>query len=360
MNDNNIAIFQILLPHYRTEFFNQIKEKCGSLDLYTCEKNATKMGFKVELQSKHLSNIMCHGICIYNPLPLIKGKYDTIVLLWHFAHLTTWLVLFTKWFHKKKVILWGQGISVKRYLKEEKKADWKLSLMLKFADGAWLYTENEKIMWRNRYPRKQLVALGNTISGVSDILRVSARGLNKDEKIFLKNKYKIKQEIIFIFCARFESNNRRTDLLLESIRRLETSNVGFVIIGAGSDKPDFSTYSNVYDFGAVYDSDIKKELFGLADAYYQPGWVGLSIVEAMAYGKAILTYKRRADIMQCVEYGYLKDNYNALLFNNVDEFVSSTISRDKNDYILLGNNARQYVLDNLSMERMSNNAISIL
>lgn len=193
----------------------------------------------------------------------------------HFAHLGTWILLLTKWLHHKKIILWGQGISVRRYLKEEKKPDWKLKWMIALADGIWFYMDKEKDQWQKYFPDKPMVALCNTLSGVDEMTKYQP-DLTKDE---LKAKYGVKQDVIFIFCARFTAD-RRVDLLLETIKRLDDEKYGFVIIGSGKCKPDFSSYGNVYDFGAVYDTAVKRELFALADIYFQPGWVGLSIVEA--------------------------------------------------------------------------------
>lgn len=157
----------------------------------------------------------------------------------------------------------------------------------------------------------------------------------------LKCKYNITQENILIFCARFENNYRRTDLLIETIKQLNTEKYGFIIIGAGKNKPDFSLYNNVYDFGAIYDTNIKRELFYIADLYFQPGWVGLSIVEAMAYGKPICTFIRSEETKQCVEYSYIENNTNGLIFTNIDDCITR-ISQLTNDEIKqLGANANK-------------------
>jgi len=66
---------------------------------------------------------------------------------------------------------------------------------------------------------------------------------------------------------------------------------------------------------------MKQNLFAIADLYYQPGWVGLSIVEALGYGKPIITFKRSVDVLQCVEYYYLENTKNSLIFENVTELV---------------------------------------
>ena len=176
----------------------------------------------------------------------------------------------------------------------------------------------------------------------------------------LKCKYNITQENILIFCARFENNYRRTDLLIETIKQLNTEKYGFIIIGAGKNKPDFSPYNNVYDFGAIYDTNIKRELFYIADLYFQPGWVGLSIVEAMAYGKPICTFIRSEETKQCVEYSYIENNTNGLIFTNIDDCITR-ISQLTNDEInQLGANAKKKVVQLLTPQNMVANALSIL
>ena len=163
-----------------------------------------------------------------------------------------------------------------------------------------------------------------------------------------------------LFCARFNNPNRRIDLLLETIDKLDKKCFGFVIIGDGIYKPDFTQYANVYDFGAVYDINIKNDLFTLSDLYFQPGWVGLSIVEAMAYGKPICTFVRSKDTLQCVEYAYIVDGENGLIFSDMDYCITKLNSISSDDIIRMGNNAKELVKEKLSIFNMVENAISIL
>ena len=147
---------------------------------------------------------------------------------------------------------------------------------------------------------------------------------------------------------------------IETIKQLNTEKYGFIIIGAGKNKPDFSLYNNVYDFGAIYDTNIKRELFYIADLYFQPGWVGLSIVEAMAYGKPICTFIRSEETKQCVEYSYIENNTNGLIFTNIDDCITR-ISQLTNDEIKqLGANAIKKVAQLLTPQNMVANALSIL
>lgn len=354
-----IAFLQPEVPHYRKEFFQDIGNYCerSAIFVYNSFSFAKEKGFEVDttglnyIANKKIKNI----ILLYTPFPLLSKKYDTLVLMLHFAHITTWGLLLTKFIHRKKIILWGQGISVKRYLREEKKLDWKLKWQIGMADGVWLYMEKEAKQWRKIFPDKPIVALNNTLSGVKEMTDYMPHA-SKDD---FKNKYAIKQNTILIFCARFENNYRRTDLLLEAIQRLDAKKYGFIIIGAGKNKPDFSIYENVYDFGAVYDTSIKQELFYIADLYFQPGWVGLSIVEAMAYGKPICTFVRSEETKQCVEYSYIEDGVNGLVFSDIDDCINRISMLGAEDIYRLGQNAR-HLAKSLTPEKMAENALTVI
>ena len=379
-----IAILQPEIPHYRTEFFSLLRERVDGLDLFTynLRENVKKSGFCVGMESIYISNIEKKGILIYDPWRLLSKQYDTLVLMLHFAHFTTWLLLLTKWLHRKRIILWGQGISVKRYLKESKKPDWKLKWQMALADGVWIYEEPEAKQWQAIFPKKPIVALNNTLTGVEEMLRtaelydtlryemeqnayenpnVNKNGNKKVDVLQeIKKKWGITQEVVLMFCARFENNYRRTDLLVEVIERLDARKYGFIIVGDGKNKPDFTKYKNVYDQGAVYDKDIKRELFSIADIYFQPGWVGLSIVEAMAYGKPIFTFKRSEKTLQCVEYCYIENGKNGLLFDSMEDCLQKINALTKKRILEMGESARELVKEKLTPKQMCEHALSIL
>lgn len=359
---------QPFIPHYREEFFVMLGNRLRRGDvrgeqmeqkIFTYENTGD-----VKSASFQIGKVLCrHVPCklikgkllFYNPFALLKKDVDTLVLMLHFAHITTWLLLLTKWIHHKRIILWGQGISVRRYLKEERKPDWKLKCMIALADGVWLYMDKEKEQWQRIFPNKPMVALHNTLTGVGEMVSYKP-GIPVEE---LKRKHGIRQEIVLIFCARFTAD-RRVDLLMETIRRLDASKYGFVIIGAGASKPDFSAFPNVYDFGAVYDTSVKRELFALADVYFQPGWVGLSIVEAMAYGKPIFTFERSKKTLQCVEYSYIRNKVNGMIFSSIDDCVRCLETLSKAEIKRMGDEAHRYVANNLTIGQMVDNAISLL
>lgn len=355
----DIAIIQSFVPHYRLEFFSILKKCVDSCIVYTyAPYDKSSKNFKVCTDDfiRPIKSFFFKGFYFFFPWKALSGKHNIVVAALNFSHLATWFLLLTKFFHRKKIILWGHGISVKRYLKEEIKPDWKLKLMIYLADGVWLYMNKEAQQWKNIFPNKPIVSLNNTLSGTEEMISYTPN----TSKAQLKSKYQIKEEIILIFCARFETGIRRVDLLLEAIQKIDNKKFGFIIIGEGPDKPDFSNCSNVYDYGAMYDTNIKRELFYIADIYFQPGWVGLSIVEAMAYGKPIFTFIRTEKTKQCVEYSYIEDEINGKIFNNIKECIEYIEGTDKEKFIFMGNNARELVRKKMLPTMMVDNALSII
>ncbi|NLT49156.1 MAG: glycosyltransferase family 4 protein [Clostridiales bacterium] len=304
---------------------------------------------------KRLNSISIGKLMLFGITPLFKKEYSVYVLCAERKLACNWIYLLMAKLLNKKTILWGHGLNANFYDTYMHKMPIIYKVMYRLADAAWFYTENERRLWSTLLPSLKSVALGNTVS-----IPTTNKIYTDEEKASLRTRYGIKTAVNFIFCARFSNANRRVDLLVEIINRLNPDIFGFIIIGGGPLKPDFSHYSNVYDHGPVYDDEMKSDLFAIADAYLQPGWTGLSIVEAMAYGKSILTFERSADISQCVEYGYIEHTRNGMVFQNINQLISFITEATRQDYRQMGENARLYYQANLSMSNMVGNALKSL
>ncbi|WP_176013737.1 glycosyltransferase [Victivallis sp. Marseille-Q1083] len=354
MNKNShlpkIAIIQPLIPHYRQEFFSGIR-KVYNTDLYCFESTSQSenMGFfQTESNYLQLKKWNVGPIYFLSIFPLLTRQYDVIIILAAIKSPSVWILLLIMKFCKCKTILWGHGISLPRYLKESRRIHYIRRLFYSLADMGWLYTENECHLWQKSISRKKFIALGNTIS---DVERITALPLHKFSTD-LQKKYGIKTRCNFIFCARFSSPQRHPELLIQLIELLDPEQYGFIIIGTGPYKPEFSCYKNVYDYDAVYDSQVKDELFSIADIYFQPAWIGLSCVEAMAYGKPILTFQRTEDLHQGVEFFYIQDAKCGIIIHSLEEALQEIRKLSMEQIQLLGARAKNYVKANLTMAQM--------
>lgn len=355
---SKLIIIQPHITHYRNDFIIGIASHVNNIEIYCYEnRNAENKDFFIsdDIETRYLSNKSFGPFLIYNPLPLIKrNEKEVLILMLHIGHLTTWLLLLTKCIHRKKIVLWGHGISIKRYLKEEKSPSIFMKTMISLADTVWLYTSKELSIWKRVLNHKNIISLENTISGIESISSLSH---NVKDVASLKLKHGINHNLTFIYCARF-TENRRIEHMVEFIEKSKEKDYGFIVIGEGQYKPNFSKYPNVYDFGKVYDTQLKQELFTISDLYFQPAWVGLSIVEAMGYGKPIITFKRTNDVLQCVEYAYLNPR-NSIIVNSVDDLIQKMETLDKSEIIGLSKEAKMQARK-LTMKNMVSNAIKSL
>lgn len=348
LKTKKIAFLYPRVSHYREEFFEYFIQHYNT-DIYVYEnKNESqKNNFQIShIKTKDLKSILLFSkLRIFNFLPLLNPNYKVIILIAEMKTLPIWILLILAKFTRTKVVLWGHGISIHTYLQEEKRLNYIRLLFHKLADHVWLYTEHEKSIWKNYLDETKLTSLNNTIN-IEGILEQK----NLDKKM-LKEKYQVETSINFIYCARFTIYERRTDLLVEIIQNLDAKKYGFIIIGDGELKPDFSIYENVYDFGSVYDDNKKNELFQLADLYIQPGWIGLSCNEALAYAKPVLTFKRSDKIRQCVEYAYLNEK-NSYIAKDMHDMLSFIKTLNEKKITYYQKNSKAYARDNLRMEVM--------
>lgn len=351
-----IGILYPRLSHYREEFFQAIMQKYETdFFIYESKEESKKKKYKnSQIFTHHLATYtLFNKIRLVNISPFLKKKYDILILIGEMRSLSIWVLLLLMKMSNTKTILWGHGISIHSYIEEEKALNPIRVFFHRLADHNWFYTEKEVEIWKNYINKKKLTSLNNTIN-IEEILNEPLRN-----KIQLKKKYNIATKINFIFSARFSNPYRRTDLLLELINRLDSTKYGFIIIGDGELKPSFKSYNNVYDFGAVYDRKSKTELFQIADIYFQPGWIGLSCTEALAYGKMVLTFERSSEVKQCVEYAYL-NHENSYIAKNIDDLLSFIYSLDQQSIERYSKNAREYAKNNLTMETMINNGLDSL
>lgn len=354
-----IALIQPRIPDYREMFLSALSN-LYKVDIYVynptykmTEKHMAPAA--IPAQTLHGFNFL-NIIWVYSISVLLKRRYNLIIIPAEVRSPSAWLLLFICKLKKIKTILWGHGISISRYLEEEKKYPWFKKMFHNLADHIWLYTDYEKKILAAHINAKKISALNNTINTRALV----QADLSVAKKKRLKEKYQIRNEIVFVFCARFSSIQRRADKLLELISKLDKKKYGFIIIGDGPYKPDFASLDNVYDFGAVYDVRIKNELFNLADLYLQPAYLGLSVAEALAYGKPVLTYKRSQQIRQGVEINYIRSLWNGYIAEDSNDLLTFIQELTPSTLETLQQNARQYATENLSVEKMIFNANSAI
>jgi glycosyltransferase involved in cell wall biosynthesis len=353
-----VAIVQPCIPHYRDAFFSALNCR-RACDIYTLlsEDNMIRSRMSAaQFPGRKIGYCWFWRFAFYNFLPLFRRRYRIIVLMSTPWQVTNWLVLLLAPLLGKKTVLWGHGIEVGKYMRQQNHMPFAWKMLYRLTDGAWFYTENERKLWACLLPELPAVGLGNTIESFEDDKQRPDIG----ERCELGKKYRIKTPFNFIFCARFNSPKRRIDILEKLIEALPADRFGFILIGSGDCKPDFSGKSNVYDFGPIYDDAIKTELFTLADVYFQPAWLGLSVVEAMVQGKPILTFDRSDDFLQGVEFGYIAAAGCGIAVSCFEELLQVIRDTTPEQWDAMGICGRKFAAEELTIDKMADRAELLL
>ena len=353
----SVAMLQPFCPHYRTSFLRALQNDPG-IDIYCLlsREDAQKRQFKVsDIPCTKIRTWHIKGPLFFDIRPFLRKQYRIWILMADPMLGSNWILLLLAPILKRKVIVWGQGVTVSKYNQFFSHIPFIWRMMYRLSHGAWFYTETERRKWLQIYPDLLSVSLNNTLATIPE--------QNSDqsgaEQRQLRDQYHITTPVNFIFSARLNSL-RRMDLLLEVIKRLPSDRFGFIIIGGGASASDFAQYPNVHYFGAVYDEEQKKKLFHIADIYFQPAWLGLSVVEAMGYGLPVLTFERSATCMQCVEYGYILESGCGKIVHSVDEAVEIILTTSPDQWSELGKRGREFVEKKLMPEKMIEQARSLL
>ncbi|TWI63384.1 glycosyltransferase involved in cell wall biosynthesis [Desulfobotulus alkaliphilus] len=342
----NILIIQPLVPHYRQSFFDRLCNRSDLLILFGRNDKSFKLSTQDHM--KKVKSFFVAGaefFCIYDDLK--KRRPDVVITYGEVKQLSNILLFILKPFFKYKLVFWSHGFKYKKMNLIDK-----LRLFqLKRADGVLFYTEACRRDAEERFGVKNAFHLNNTLDfGV--VLPVP-----EEEKEINKKKYNIRTKINGIFISRF-TPLKAPELLLKLMLEIhkKNSDIGFIIVGDGPCKPDFSSYDFIYDFGRVYDEAFKAILFGMVDFSFMPNGIGLSIVEGFIHGLPMATLKNGVSgVAHGVEVLYLEKNVTGVIADSESDLVDYLSDVSTEELQRMGNNARMFALNNLSMDNMVNN-----
>jgi len=299
---NNIAFVIRRIPHYRAPFYELFiqKNKYLNIRVYhgTSEKQyggsgllyASDYPFAKKLRALKLGSIIFQNGLFRNG---IINKYQLVIFEGRVSMLSSILILLIRKTFGKRNIIWTKG-----WFKE--KGNSRINILFKkyylsLADAYIVYgSESKELLEIYNIDKSKITIAQNTVD-VQDIM--SKKHLNTHENI---NNEKIKQIIIsgipYIYnIGRIISQKRVNDLIgsFQKINVVPFNSVQLVIAGSGPDldeleeKVNHLNLKNVNLLGTV--SEVESQML-YANCLFCvfPGWVGLSLNEAMAAGKAVI------------------------------------------------------------------------
>jgi len=327
-----IVLFQRILPAYRIPVFRRLYGLFGILTCYSNPvdkggiRNADeKLDFPVyKINRVHINNSAT--LILQNPLPILR-KYNPQIVISEGSpsYLTLWLLLFLKWFFGYKLIIWSHGIRFNEIDNPFKNFRSKMQLWLfNRADAVILYSEFRAALVRKNVKNShKIFVVSNTLD--TEKLKKVFENLENSGKQSIKREINFSHRYNITFIGRLLSNKGLDDLFNAFNQIYMKFDVALHIIGDGPEKNKLEKVSesipNIYFYGALFDELITGKILYCSDLMVMPGYVGLSVVHAFAFGCPVVTYKgsRKGDPLHSPEVEYIKNGENGVFCNRENE-----------------------------------------
>lgn len=291
---------------------------------------------------------------VWQPFPETFKKADLVVLMQENRILSNYPLLLGRHWSPYKVAYWGHGKNFQSDAPTGLREKWK-DFFLTRVDWWFAYTETTvQILQQAGYPDERITCLNNAIDNEGfqrDLELVSEERLNQLRREMNTNN----RSRIGLFCGSLY-RNKRLDFMVEAADRIRAKLPEFrlLVIGDGPDAAYIRTAAESrpwLHYVGVRNGLEKATYFRLADVIFNPGAVGLHVLDAFCAGIPMAT---TIDAKHGPEIAYLKDGCNGLVAcGGPDEYAKKIISllTDPAEYDRLSAGAREaakkYTLQNM-------------
>lgn len=331
----NVIIVQRVLPHYRIEFFKQLRESLldsgVSLTLmYGQQKPGTvPETVKVEYEWAHfISNSYFNVLnteLVYQKLPRLLKESDLIIVEQANRLLVNYRLLFLRMLGNIKLAYWGHGRNLQSPEALNIKEKVKRKLM-KSVDWWFVYTRlSATIVSAAGYPNKRITVVENSIN--TDEFKHALDSVTSGKLNLIREHLGLGAGPVALYCGGMYPDKKLL-FLLEAVEMIrdEITDFNFILIGSGPDEilaqRAAKKYPWVHYIGSVYGQE-RAVYFSLSDVMLMPGLVGLAIVDSFVAGLPIIT----TDIpIHSPEIAYLENNVNGIMTAHLlKDYVAATI-----------------------------------
>lgn len=327
-----LALVFNLAPKYREAIYSAIDKKYDC-DWYFGGKVEDIKGFDISLL-KH-AEVVDNRPLIHTSLyrqhsvfsKVMSGKYDGIIMIGEPFNLTTWKILISSKFKKKrpKIYLWSHGwYGREGYCKKIIKR-----VYFRLADHVFTYGEYaKKIAIEQGFNESKLTAIHNSLNYP------------------VQKKLREKLKSTSIYCDYFRNNNpvlifigrltyvKKLNVLINAVAELnrDKTPLNLIFVGDGEAKTDLQNQVSTLDinnriwfYGECYDEEINAELIYNADLCVSPGNVGLTAIHSLMFGTPVITHNDFKN--QMPEFEAIKQNETGAFFEygNLDSLKKTII-----------------------------------
>ncbi len=356
-----VVIFQYRLLHYRLAFFELLRESCArhGIDLCLVHGKATR---REALKKDEGSLSWAHQVgnriwevgerdIIWQPFPAALRDAELVIVMQENRILSNYPLLLKRTLGGPKVAYWGHGANFQSNAPAGLREQWK-RLMLTRVDWWFAYTEmTVEIVERSGYPKKRITCLDNAIDNEAFRSDLAAVTDDRLEQLRLE----VGGSQIGLFCGSLYPE-KRLDFTVAAADRIyaELPDFRLIVIGDGPSAGDIHAAAKSRPWMkclGVRKGLEKAAYFRLAKVIFNPGAVGLHVLDAFCSGIPMAT---TYEAQHGPEIAYLKDGCNGIITRGDPEtYAKKVISllTDQVEYSRLCSGARkageQYTLQNM-------------
>lgn len=322
-----VLIIQQIIPDYRKEFFNLLKQELVKNDIELVlihgEKENKLLDWAIPIANKKI-NFLKVDLRWQPLLKYIKNK-DLIIVEAANKLILNYVIIILRSFNKTKLGFWGHGRNMQAHQDSWRN---KFSLLfLKKCDWWFGYTTGVRdFLIKNAYPANQITVVQNAID--TGRLRKQLREIKDSDVSELRNQLKITSNKVALFCGGMYLE-KRIDFILETCYQVkkEIPEFEMIFIGVGEEsvKVEKAAENNcwIHYVGSKKGKD-RIKYFKIASIQLMPESVGLGILDSFALETPIITTQGE---FHGPEIEYLENGINGIITEDSLKEYSQTIIR---------------------------------
>jgi glycosyltransferase involved in cell wall biosynthesis len=315
-----VVICQHRLLHYRVGLFEKLRAACAlrrvALHLVhgqSSRRESIKRDEGVLPWAHRVANRFWEAgtrDLVWQPFPGVLRTADLVVVMQENRILSNYPLLLGRMWSPRRIAYWGHGVNFQSDAPGGLREKWKRAMLTR-VDWWFAYTETTAEIVRSAgYPAERITCLDNAIDNDAferDLAAVDpGRVRMMREEIVAPGRAPVG-----LFCGSLYPD-KRLDYMIEAADRVHTALPDFrlVVLGDGQSSETIRQAALTRPWlrwQGVCKGVEKAAWFQLADVVFNPGAVGLHVLDSFCSGTPMIT---TADARHGPEVAYLKDGVN--------------------------------------------------
>lgn len=330
-----VVLVNYRLFHYRMGLLNRLRQSCADrgIALHLVHGQATKreeakkdcgfLPWADVVVNRYLT--IGNRDVLWQPFPAKHRDADLVVLMQENRLISNYPKLLLRGLHKTKVAYWGHGRNFQSTKPTGFLEKWK-QLLVGRVDWWFAYTDLTKdILLADGYPPERITVLDNAIdneSFMADLASISDSRLAQ----LRADLGLVEGAQVGLFCGSLYPD-KRLAYMIAAADKIQATLPDFhlLIIGDGPSVEEIKqaavTRPWLHWLG-VRKGVEKAAFFRLADVVFNPGAVGLHVLDSFCAGVPMVT---TVDARHGPEIAYLKDGENGLVINGDADMYADAI-----------------------------------